>query len=95
MSSNFSVLSSGEALSAAPPAAVPAPPAYVPGDGPHDDDPPPPTYLGVGPGADWFADGGHEPMAGGEPDQGSGGGHADALGTVVAAAPQWAPYSGL
>ena len=50
-------------MSAVPPVAVPVPPAHVPGDGPRDDDPPSPTYLGVGPGADWHADGGHEPMA--------------------------------
>ena len=54
-----------------------------------------PTYLGVGPGADWFAGGGHEPMTDEEPDQGPGGSPAVAPGTVVATAPQWAPHPGL
>ena len=54
-------------MSAVPPVATPAPPAHVPGGEPRDDDPPSPTYLGVGPGADWFADGGHEPVADGGP----------------------------
>ena len=65
-------------MSAVPPVAIPAPPAHVPGVEPRDDDPPSPTYLGVGPGADWFADGGHEPIT----DVG-------VLGTVVSTAPQW------
>ena len=82
-------------MSAAPPVAVPAPPAHAPGDEPRDDDPPSPTYLGVGPGADWFAGGGHEPMTDEEPDQGPDGSHVVAPGTVVATAPQWAPHPGL
>ena len=79
-------------MSAAPPAAAPAPPAHVPGDEPHDDDPPSPTYLGVGPGADWFADGGHEPITDDESDQEFGGSHAGVLDTVVSTAPQWASH---
>ena len=76
-------------MSAAPPAAAPAPPAHVPGNEPHDDDPPSPTYLGVGPGADWYADGGHEPITDDEPDQEFDGSHAGVLDTVVSTAPQW------
>ena len=82
-------------MGAAPPVAVPAPPAHVPGDEPRDDGPPSPTYLGAGPGAGWHAGGGRGPMAGDEPHQGPGGGHAGALGTVVATTPQQAPGPGL
>ena len=59
------------------------------GNEPHDDDPPSPTYLGVGPGADWFADGGHEPIADDEPGQEFDGSHVGVLDTVVPTAPQW------
>ena len=82
-------------MSAVPPVVIPAPPAHVPGGEPRDDDPPSPTYLGVGPGADWHVDGGHESMTDDEPYQDSDGEHADALGTVVVTTPQQAPGPGL
>ena len=53
------------------PAVVPSPPAPDPGVVPSVDDPPPPAYLCVGVGADWFAGGGHGPMAGDGPGSGS------------------------
>ena len=46
----------------------------------------------VGPGADWYADGGHEPITDDEPDQESDESHAGVLDTVVSTAPQWAPH---
>ena len=82
-------------MSAVPPVAASALPAHVPGDEPRGDDPPSPTYLGVGPGAGWHAGGGHEPMTDDEPYQESDGEHADALGTVVATTLQQAPGPGL
>ena len=74
-------------MSTGPPAVVPASPAPDPGGEPHDDDPPPPTYLGVDVGADWFADGGHEPMTDDEPDSGPDEASVFALGTVVVSNP--------
>ena len=48
-----------------------------------------PRLLLVGPGADWFADGGHEPITDDEPDQEFDESHAGVLDTVVSTAPQW------
>ena len=43
------------------------------------------ALVGVGPGADWFADGGHEPITDDEPDQEFDESHVGVLDTVFTA----------